>query len=227
MGYGLTYEGIVAALPPYRGLLDEIVGYIRRSVPDRSDPRTVEVLDVSCGIGTLAFRVAQAGYAVTGIEGVEYLVDVAREKRRARNIPNVSFHCLTIGRDELPWQDRFSFAVSLHTLYWHPAPLRVVEGMARVLRPGGHGLVVNLRRPVRLVSMVREIWRTEGVGAAVQALRWLVPTVVFEGLREYEPHYTDGPALGEMLAGAGLEVVENKATFLTGISALVLVRRPS
>src|SRR5260370_38503127 len=97
VGYGLTYDAIVSSFPPYRALLDEVAGYAKRSVGLRRDPRSVHVLDVASGVGTLAFRLAREGYTIVGLDGVEDPVEIAREKRRARDLPQSALppvdHC--------------------------------------------------------------------------------------------------------------------------------------
>src|SRR3989442_15137635 len=102
VGYGLTYDAIVSSFPPYEALLDEVAGYAKRSVGLRRDPRSVHVLDVASGIGTLAFRLAREGYTIVGLEGVEYLGEIARGTRRARNGANVALHPVDIGGDGGP-----------------------------------------------------------------------------------------------------------------------------
>ncbi len=225
VGYGLTYEAIVSSFPPYRALLEEIAGYAARSIGTRANPRAAQVLDVSSGIGTLALRLARDGYNVIGIEGVEYLVEIAREKRRARNIPNLAFHRMDAAADDLPWLDTFDFAVSLHTLYWHPQPPRVLEATRRALKPGAHALFLNYSRPARVIATFKDVRARHGLGAALQALRWLVPTAIFERCRRYEPHYTEPPELHDMLTQAGFAILETKRTFLADISVLAWVRR--
>jgi SAM-dependent methyltransferase len=223
--YGLTYEAIVTSFPPYRALLEEVCRYAARSIAPRPDPRSAQVLEVACGIGTLAFRLAREGYTVVGIEGVEYLVEIAREKRRARNVPNLAFHGIDIGGDALPWQDHFDFAVSLHTIYWHPRPRQVLERTRQALKPGAHALFLNYSRPARVLPTFQQIRAREGLGPALRSLRWLVPTALFEHFRHYEPHYTDTAELHALLAGAGFEVLEAKRTFLADISCLAWTRR--
>ncbi len=225
VGYGLTYEAIVSSFPPYKALLEEAAGYAARSVGARSDPRSAHLLDVACGIGTLAFRLARDGYTVVGLDGVEYLIDIAREKRRSRNMPNLAFHRMDIAGDELPWRETFDFAVSLHTLYWHPRPRQVVEATRRALKPGGHALFLNYSRPARVRATFREIRARDGLGAALQALRWLVPTAIFERFRRYEPHYTETAEFHALLREAGFEILEAKRTFLADISCLAWIRR--
>jgi ubiquinone/menaquinone biosynthesis C-methylase UbiE len=225
VGYGLTYDAIVRSFGPYARLLEDVVGYAARSVGPRPQPRSAHLIDIAAGIGTLAFRLAREGYTVTALDGVEYLVEIAREKRRARQVPNVAFHHLDIGRDTLPWQDAFDFAVSLHTLYWHPHPARILDATRRVLRPGGHALFLNYSRPAHVVPTFQQIRARAGWRPALGALRWLVPTAIFEQFRDYAPHYTDEREFHELLTQAGFEILEAKRTFLADISVLAWVRR--
>ena len=225
VGYGLSYDAIVSSFPPYRALLEEVADYAKRSLGVRRDPRSAHVLDVASGIGTLAFRLAREGYTIVGLDGVEYLVEIAREKRRARNVANVAFHRVDIGGDEVPWREAFDFAVSLHTLYWHPRPAQVLAATRRALRPGGHALFLNYSRPARVLPTFKTIRASEGWGAALGALRWLLPTALFEGFRSYTPHYTEADALHGLLADAGFEILETRRTFLADISCLAWVRR--
>ena len=57
------------------------------------------------------------------------------------------------------------------------------------------------------------------------ALRWLVPTALFEGCRDYEPHYMPATEFHDALTQAGFEILEAKRTFLAEISCLAWVRR--
>ena len=247
VGYGVTYDAIVTSFPPYRALLEQVVAYAKRSVGPRADPRSAHVLDVASGIGTLTFRLAQEGYSIVGLDGVEYLVDIAREKRRARNVPNVAFHRLDIGGDDLPWRDTFDFAVSLHTLYWHPRPLQVLVATLGALKPGAHALFRSralicwrwiLPVAVRgipstkksafgtLNEASRSLQWSSSSRLSTDALRWLVPTAIFERFRDYEPHYTDADEFRALLRRAGFEILEAKQTFLADISCLAWIRRP-
>ena len=77
--YGVTYDAVVTHFPPYEAMLEEIVAFVARSVPDSTSPRATRVLDVACGIGNVSLRLAKEGYSVVGIDGVRHLVEIARE----------------------------------------------------------------------------------------------------------------------------------------------------
>src|SRR2546425_4466268 len=134
VGYGLTYDAIVRGFPPYQMLLDEVAAYVGRSGRTGSPRSAVRVLDVSCGTGTVAARLARDDYAVVALDAVEHLVAVAR------------------------------------------------------------------------------------------ALRWLVPPATFEMFRQYEPQYLNRDEFERLLARAGFEVLEVRATFLADLSLLAWVR---
>src|SRR2546430_11047240 len=83
VGYGLTYDAVVSGFPPYERLLEEVTTLVTRST---APARAASVLDVSCGTGTVAARIAALGYRVTGIDAVGHLVDVARMRWGARDL---------------------------------------------------------------------------------------------------------------------------------------------
>jgi hypothetical protein len=77
-----------------------------------------------------------------------------------------------------------------------------------------------------VIPTFKQIRASEGLGPALHALRWLVPTSLFERFRDYEPHYTEMDEFRDVLTQAGFEILEAKRTFLADISVLAWVRRP-
>jgi SAM-dependent methyltransferase len=223
VGYGLTYDAVVRGFRPWEALLDEIAGFLARSAPP--DRGSMKVLDVACGTGTVALRLAREGYAVVGLDAVPHLAKVARERGRPAGGPAPVFHHLDVARDPVPGAGTFDALVSMHTLYWHPAPEALLAGCYRALRPGGHGVLLTYQRRARVGRTFREVLRRQGLGAAVRALRWLVPTALFERLRDFEPRYLNREEFHGALARAGFEVLESRETFLAGLSLLAWVRK--
>lgn len=221
VGYGLTYDAVVRGFPPYDALLDEIAILVG-SAASRG-PR-LRVLDVSCGIGTVAARLARDGHSVVGLDGVGHLVDVAREKTRGIGGRNLDFHHADIARDPVPGAGTYDVVVSVHTLYWHPEPDAVLAACRRALRPGGHALFLTYARPARVWKTFGEVRAERGVVAATRALRWLVPTAVFEAFRDCEHRYLGPAAFESAVTGAGFEVLEMRRTFLAQLSLLAWAR---
>jgi SAM-dependent methyltransferase len=222
LAYGLTYDAIVRRFPPYQALLDEVSGLVARSIPPGIPRRQVRVLDVACGTGTVALRLAGEGYRVVALDAVEPLVRGARQ--RAGREPSVSFHHLDIARDQPPGAGSFDVIVSMHTLYWHPDPAGVLAACRRLLAPGGRGIFLTYGRPARIGRTFARIWREQGLRAAGDALRWLVPTAIFEALRRHELQYLTRTEFDRALARAGFEVLETRETFLAGLSLLAWTR---
>jgi 2-polyprenyl-3-methyl-5-hydroxy-6-metoxy-1,4-benzoquinol methylase len=220
--YGVTYDAVVTHFPPYEAMLEEIVAFVARSAPDATTPRAIRVLDVACGIGNVSLRLAKEGYSVVGIDGVKHLVEIAREKSSPRGT-NVTFQHLDIARDTLPGAGTFDVLVSMHTLYWHPNPTALLDACRLALKPGGHAIFLTYERPAGLTTF-HEVRMAEGLGAAVRALRWLLPTMTFEFFRESEHRYLSVAEFHETLGRAGFEVLETRQTFLSGLSRLAWCR---
>ena len=201
--YGVTYDAVVTHFPPYEAMLEEIVAFVARSAPDSTAPRATRVLDVACGIGNVSLRLAKEGYTVVGIDGVRHLVEIAR--------------------DNVPGAGTFDVLVSMHTLYWHPNPTALLESCRRALKPGGHAIFLTYGRPAGLTTF-QDVRASQGFGAAVRSLRWLLPTMAFELFRESEHRYLSATEFHETLGRAGFEVLEARQTFLSGLSRLAWCR---
>jgi len=223
VAYGLTYDAVVRGFPPYEALLDEIATLIARSEPDPGRRASIRVLDVACGIGTVAMRLARDGYTVVGLDAVAHLIGVARAKV-ASGTRNPRFEHLDLARDPLPGGGTFDVLVSMHTLYWHPDPRAFLDACRRSLKPEGRAVLLTYSRPARVLPTFREIQRQEGLRAALRSLRWLIPTAAFERFRDYQPRYLSRDEFHRVLDDAGFEVLESRQTFLAGISLLTWAR---
>jgi len=115
----------------------------------------------------------------------------------------------------------------MHTLYWHDQPHALLEGCRRALRPGGHAIFLTYGRPASVVKTFGEVRGREGWGAALHALRWLVPTVLFETARDCKHRYYGESEFHATLEAAGFEVLEGHRSFLAGLSHIAWVRVPT
>ncbi|MBM4441491.1 MAG: methyltransferase domain-containing protein [Candidatus Rokubacteria bacterium] len=214
--YGATYDAIVRGFAPYEALLDTLVARLAQA----GDGRPLRVLDIACGTGTAARRLARAGHTVVGIDTIAHLID------RARRVPATGLSVTHADiADGTPFAAAsFDACVSLHTLNWHPRPAALLAECRRVLRPGGHALFFSYQRAAAVRPTFAAVRGAEGWAAALHALRWLVPTAVFEAFRHYDPWYPDVAALHEALATAGFDVHESRPAFLAGVSRLVWAR---
>jgi SAM-dependent methyltransferase len=178
---------------------------------------------VSCGIGTVAERLARRGWSVVAVDGVAHLVDVARRHHRDSGL-SLSFHHADLAREAAPVGGPFDVLVSMHTLYWHPDPAALLAACQRALRPGGHAIFLTYTRPAHVLRTFGELRRRRGWGAAWRALRWLLPTALFDLFRGVDPRYLTRAEFSAALTAAGFEVLEMRETFLAGISLLAWAR---
>lgn len=223
--YGLMYDAVVSGFAPYETLLDEVFAYVERSAAVGAGAARPTVLDVSCGVGTVAARLAARGYAVTGVDSVGHLVDVARRRHRA-SPGSLRFEHVDVAVGSVPGADAFDIVLSMHTLYWHPRPDAVLSACRRMLKPGGHAVFLTYARPARVLRTFAEVRADKGLGAAVRSLRWLVPTAVFEMLRHVDRRYLTEADFHAGLRAAAFEILDSRETFLAGISRLAWVRAP-
>jgi SAM-dependent methyltransferase len=97
----------------------------------------MDVLDLACGHGDLANRLAARGCRVTGLDSSAVFLDRARADAAALR---VSADYQAGDMRQLPWAGRFDRVVSWSTAfgYFDDATNRaVLDGIARALRPGG------------------------------------------------------------------------------------------
>jgi SAM-dependent methyltransferase len=96
-----------------------------------------EVLDVPCGHGRIANRLAQRGARVTGVDADAFFVEHARADAAARGADVEYVHG---DMRELPWDGRFDAAVNWFTSfgYFDDEGNRAwLETVRRTLKPGG------------------------------------------------------------------------------------------
>jgi SAM-dependent methyltransferase len=118
--------------------LAETLGVLIDLVPEDPAARWVET---ACGPGLIARAMAPRVGSVAGIDLTPTMVEKARADAAEAGVENVSFE---VGdATALPMaDDSLDGAITRFSLHHIPAPIRVLEEMARVVRPGGY-LVVS------------------------------------------------------------------------------------
>jgi len=77
-----------------------------------------------------------------------------------------------------------------------------------------------------MLSTLREVGANGSRLDAVRALRWLLPTAIFETLRHVERRYLSEADFRAAVGAAGFELLDMRETFLAGISRLAWTRVP-
>lgn len=220
IGYAVAYDTVVEGFSPF----EELVGVIARRLAAALPPGA-RVLDVACGTGTFARRLAARGLCVHGVDAVAPLASFAQRRRPPATAERLSFGVADIARDRIPGAP-FDALVSLHTLTWHPDRRAFLEGCLTSLRPGAPAVFVAATRPPGIVPTVRRLAARDGAAAAARALRWLVPTALFECVRSADRYYPAEAELVDLLETAGFDVLECVPTFIADLSLRAWARRP-
>lgn len=104
-------------------------------------PPGQRLLDIGCGAGQTAIPAARLGHRVVGIDIAENLIGHAKARARAAGV-DARFD---VGDAEaLPYADNsFDVVITLIGAMFAPQPDRVVQEIARVLRPDGKLYMAN------------------------------------------------------------------------------------
>lgn len=107
-----------------------------RLLLDRIGPaRGLRILDVGCGDGVLATRLAQGGARVTGLDASADMLAAAHRRTKAAG---VEIDVVEGDAGNLPFPTGlFECVVSVATLCFVDDPRRAIREMVRVLKPGG------------------------------------------------------------------------------------------
>jgi ubiquinone/menaquinone biosynthesis C-methylase UbiE len=129
---------------PDHGLADPVVraawsARLREWIPDAG----AEVLDVGCGTGSLSLALADQGHHVTGVDLSEGMVEQARRKLAGAG-HDVSV-LLGDATDPPVGDRRFDVVLARHLLWTLPDPHAALRNWIRLLRPGGHVVLVEGR----------------------------------------------------------------------------------
>lgn len=185
------------------------------------------VLDVGCGYGRHAIELVQRGLAVTGLDlSLPLLIRAADESQR-RNLVVDFVHG---DMRQMAFERQFDGAYSMLTSFGYfdeESNLRVAEGIARSLKPGGRLVLDVVNRDYVVGDLPARVW-WEGDGCVVleevefnfNTNRLLTHrSVVFEdgrqldqeiSLRAYSLH-----DLGKLLRQAGFRILEVSGSIFT------------
>lgn len=116
----------------------------------RCAPETRTVLDVATGTGDLAFAALrhQPQAAVVGLDLSQKMLRIAEQKRRARSIPERRYGLIAGDALAMPFGDSAFDAVMIaYGIRNMPDTAQAFREFRRVLRPGGHVLILEFSLP--------------------------------------------------------------------------------
>ena len=101
------------------------------------------VLDVGCGPGIVVQALARHAGKVVGCDLTPAMLEKARERAATARLENVEF--VPANAESLPFENSlFDVVVSRSAVHHFPAPGAVFREMARVVRPGGRVITVDV-----------------------------------------------------------------------------------
>ena len=182
-------------------------------------PAGARVLDCPCGQGRHAHLLAEAGFDVDAVDYSEHLLAVARRRGEG---PSLRYRQGDMRRLPPRWTGRFDAALNLFTSFGFFSNAdddrRVIQELARVLKPGG-ALVWNggSRDGVMARFLERDWWRSDD-GTMIAHERTFDPLTGFltirstwqgprgGGDREHRIRLYTASRLAELCLDAGLVV---------------------
>jgi ubiquinone/menaquinone biosynthesis C-methylase UbiE len=160
---GMGMEGAVARW--YAGLtkksMNEFKNLARRTAGQI--PSNASVLEIAPGPGYFAIELAKLGnFEITGLDISKTFVEIARENAATAGV-RVDFRQGNASR--MPFaDDSFDFLVCCAAFKNFTEPQRALEETYRVLKPGGQGLIIDLRRDTSM-DTIRQAVTAMNVGA--------------------------------------------------------------
>jgi SAM-dependent methyltransferase len=113
--------------------LTETLDVVVELAPEDADARWVEI---ACGPGLIARAMAPRVGSVLGLDLTPAMIEKARADAAAAGVENVSFEVGDATALDLP-DGSLDGAITRFSLHHIPAPVRVLEEMRRVVKPGG------------------------------------------------------------------------------------------
>jgi ubiquinone/menaquinone biosynthesis C-methylase UbiE len=195
-----------------RAYFDELAGrFGRHYVPGRSWKGVAEMLlkllppmviaDIGAGEGTLSLLLAQRAERVIAVDNSEKMVDYGREAARKAGVANIEYRVGDL--EELPLEtatvDLALFSQSLHHAL-HPQ--EAVQEAARILKPGGRVVILDLQR--HSFEEARELYADVWLGFSevellgfLKKARFRNPELSVVHREEEAPHFETVLAIGQ------------------------------
>jgi SAM-dependent methyltransferase len=126
--------------------------FIDRWLGDHGVARSARILELACGTGEHAIRLAKFGYAVTATDRSPAMIELARRKSKRQNV-TVQFGQRDMRKlpiPDVPFEASLCLFDSIGYVKTDPSIGAVLDGVHRSLRPGGIFLVEFWHAPAMM-----------------------------------------------------------------------------
>lgn len=113
---------------------------------DKPAYKALTALDIGCGGGLLCEPLAQLGLNVTGIDGSEMSIEVAKAHARQSGLDIQYHHCLA---QQLGADKRYDIVLNTEVIEHVEDQLALVQQCCQLLKPGGLLVMATLNRSVK------------------------------------------------------------------------------
>ena len=114
-------------------------------VKDRAELKDAKVVDVGCGGGILSEAMAVQGANVTGIDVAERVLAIAGLHLHESGL-DVDYRKMTVEDLAAEAPGEYDIVTCMEMLEHVPDPPSVIESVAALMKPGGHGFFSTLNR---------------------------------------------------------------------------------
>lgn len=114
-----------------------------------------KVLDAGCGTGNYAIALATAGFQVTGIDYSPGMLKCAKSKVTNALAENLSFQQMDMNSSLTFPDSTFDHVISMSTLWTVNDPLFTLTEFARILKPNGTLIILQVIKSEGITSTLR------------------------------------------------------------------------
>jgi 2-polyprenyl-3-methyl-5-hydroxy-6-metoxy-1,4-benzoquinol methylase len=125
---------------------------------DMAGLKGLRVLDLGCGSGVFSCLLSEAGADVTAVDLTEAAVKLTRDSSKVFGCPVrvAQMNAESLGIDDASFDYVFSWGVLHHT----PEPRRAYGEVARILKPGGSGIIMVYHKRSAIYYLLGLYWLT-------------------------------------------------------------------